>query len=718
MISSPTVASEPIPAESLDAVERSDQSQRIEFFESRIRPVLIEDCYECHSEDSDILQGGLRLDFADTTRNGGDSGTAIVPGDPDASLLVRAMKYEDSEMPPSGKLDARILHDFETWIRDGALDPRPTSEQIGSSDSRDKSGNGESADNQVDAATFWSFQSPVGSHQSIDQLIDGKLETAGLQRNGPASRQVLLRRLSFDLRGMPPSSMEMERFLNSKDPAATDRLIDQFLADPAFGEHWARLWLDVARYAEDQAHKVGDNDSLTYPNAYLYRDWVIEALANDLPYDEFIRLQLAADHYRPSSEDDHLALGFLGLGPKYYARNSPEVMADEWEDRVDTVTRGLLGLTVACARCHDHKYDPIPTSDYYAMAGVFASTEMFNRPINGEVKTKGDQSEKPQDGVHIVRDGQPKDLHVMIRGDVKRKGELAPRHFLTALSDDTPEPLNENSGRADLAEAIVDPQNPLTARVMVNRVWRRLMGQGLVETPSNFGKLGERPSHPELLDTLACRLMENGWSLKRLIREIVSSETYQQSSESNALAMKSDADNRLYWRMSPKRLSIEAYRDSILLVSGRLDESIGGRSIDPESADERRKTLYSEVSRMDLNSLLARFGFPDPNAHSAKRAEVTTPLQKLFLLNSPFIVKQAESLAEQCSADQSCGGDLTAKGQIIVLYQRLFARSPTGEELDLALEFVGGSESRSAPRSSLVQLAHMLLISNEMQFID
>ena len=262
-----------------------------------------------------------------------------------------------------------------------------------------------------------------------------------------------------------------------------------FLASPEHAEKWSRIYF--ARYAEDQAHKVGSNDSLTYPNAYRYRDWVIEAIANDMPYDRFIRLQLAADLIVPDQPQNHIALGFLGLGPKYYRRNSPEVMADEWEDRVDVVSRGLLGLTVACARCHDHKYDPIPTSDYYALAGVFASTEMFNRPLNDTVAVEGKgQAKKPQDADHLVRDGQPRDLHVMIRGDVSKEGDLAPRQFLTALSE-KPILVQNGSGRSDLAKAITAKSNPLTARVLVNRVWQQLMGRPLVGTPSNFGKLDQ-----------------------------------------------------------------------------------------------------------------------------------------------------------------------------------------------------------------------------------
>lgn len=680
----------------------------VAFFESRIRPVLIKHCYECHSDDAEIVQAGLQLDYSDTTRHGGDSGESIVPGDPKASLLISALRYEESEMPPAGKLDERIIRDFETWIEKGAIDPRDRQNAASGQPMQPADGFDWERERE-----FWAFQKPVATPTSIDDLVERKLVEVNLRRNPPADRRTLIRRLSFDLRGLPPTPSEVASYVHDRHPAATDRLIDRFLSDPAFGEHWARRWLDVARYAEDQAHKVGNNDSLTYPNAYRYRDWVIDAIASDMPYDEFIRLQLAADHVRPDDQDAHLALGFLGLGPKYYARNSPEVMADEWEDRVDTVSRGLLGLTVACARCHDHKYDPIPTSDYYALAGVFASTQMFNRPIDETVKTKKGQSEKPHDGVHIVRDGNPRDLHVMVRGDVKRKGDLAKRQFLTILSPNQPIPLNRGSGRADLAEAIVDPTNPLTARVMANRIWRQLMRQGIIETPSNFGKLGEPPSHRALLDNLAIRLIEQNWSIKRFIREIVRTETYRQSSLPNETAMRVDADNRLYWRMSPKRLSIEAYRDSVLKVAGNLDETVGGPSIQPDAPDENRKTLYSEISRMDLNSMLARFGFPDPNAHSAKRSDVTTPLQKLFLLNSPLMQKQAKSLAASLVATDGSISD-----QVALLYQKLFGRDPTPEEFELAEQFVSTGGSADEHMATWTQYAHMLLISNEMQFID
>ncbi|MEL6107140.1 MAG: PSD1 and planctomycete cytochrome C domain-containing protein, partial [Planctomycetota bacterium] len=519
------------------------------FFESRIRPVLIKHCYECHSETADVVQAGLRLDAANKMLAGGDSGPVIVPGDPDASMLIRSLKYEEIEMPPAGPLDKKIIRDFETWIEQGAFDPRADAEP-----------NEDAVVAEIDwneAREFWAFQPPkehplpethhrLESGNWIDRFVGARLESEGLKPNRAADRWTLIRRVTFDLTGLPPSAEEVDRFVVDQHPAAYERLVDRLLSSPGQGEHWTRLWLDVARYAEDQAHIVGNNDSLIYPNAYLYRDWAVDAFAGDMPYDEFIKMQLAADVIAPNDREAHLALGFLGLGPKYYRRGAPEVMADEWEDRIDTVTRGLLGLTVACARCHDHKYDPIETEDYYALAGVFAGTEMFNRPLNDSVKKKGKDAEKPQDAAHILREGNPRDLNVMLRGDVNRKGDVVPRRFLRALSSDEPRSLSRGSGRVDLAEAIVDTSNPLTARVIVNRVWRKLMGSGFVETPSNFGLLGEMPSHPQLLDTLAVRFMREGWSLKWLQREIVLSGTYRQSGVASTRAMDVDPANRLF----------------------------------------------------------------------------------------------------------------------------------------------------------------------------
>ncbi|MFK8114797.1 MAG: PSD1 and planctomycete cytochrome C domain-containing protein [Rubripirellula sp.] len=681
-----------------------------EFFERKIRPVLVQHCYECHGGDADLIQGGLRLDDPSAMIRGGDSGAAVTPGKPDKSLLLAAIRYDKFEMPPDGPLDERVVKDFETWIEMGAVDPREHDADLDTEIA--------ASIDWESAREFWAFQPPrtqeppsvvaTGWPQGrIDRFVLARLEHEGLTPNPTANKRTLIRRLSFDLIGLPPTINQVNAFLADERPSATERLVDSLLSSPQHAERWARLWLDVARYAEDQAHKVGSNDALTYPNAYAYRDWVINALASDIGYDEFVRLQLAADLVDPLDLDSHMALGFLGLGPKYYRRNSPEVMADEWEDRVDTVSRGLLGLTVACARCHDHKFDPIPTSDYYALAGVFAGTEMFNRPINESVEQKGGQAKKPQDAYHLVREGKPRDLNVMIRGDVQNQGPLAKRGFLTVVSQE-PVHFESGSGRLELAEAIIDRSNPLTARVIVNRVWHQLMGRPLVGTTSNFGALGEVPSHPNLLDDLSVRFMENGWSLKWLQRQIVLSAVYQQNSQLDASKAELDPTNRLLWRMPRRRLNVEGYRDAVLQVAGQLNPTVGGKSIQPDQPKNQRRTVYSEVSRMDLNPMLARFDFPDPNVHSAARYETTTPLQKLFLLNSPFLVHQADALADRV---KSYGGSHRSK--IEYAYQLLYARLPSALELELGEAFVEGAED-----NDWSEYAQALLISNEMFMVD
>ena len=689
----------------------------MELFETEIRPVLVEHCERCHSAGADSIKGGLRLDHRDGLLEGGDSGPAVVPGDLEGSTLIEALRYDSFvQMPPSGKLPDEVVAAFERWIAIGAPDPRVAE--------ADASTPAPGIDREA-TRDSWAFRTPTRqpppivsepdwSRSPIDRFVLAKLDDAGLRPNPEADRRTLARRLSFDLVGLPPSPRMVESFVTDERPEAVDRLVDRLLDSPRFGERWARPWLDLARYAEDQAHIVGDDTSLCYPNAYRYRDWVIEALNDDLPFDEFVRLQLAADLLTPEVEADDAALGFIGLGPKYYNRRSPEVMAEEWEDRVDVVSRGLLGLTVACARCHDHKFDPIPTEDYYALAGVFASTTMFNRPLGEAVETKKNgEAEEPEDALHVVRDESPKDLHIFIRGNIEQQGELAPRHFLSAFAAGEPTPLgdSESSGRADLARSIADPGNPLTARVFVNRVWGHLFGRPIVGTPSNYGKLGEPPTHPELLDDLAARFVDEGdWSLKWLVRELATSATYRQSSAITEEGRAIDPGNALIGRMNRKRLSVEGWRDAMLAASGRLDAAVGGPSIDPSNPDERRRTVYSRVSRLDLHPMLARFDFPDPNAHSSGRNRTTTPLQKLFLLNSPFYVQQAEALADRL--DREAGDDREA---ITLAYRLLFGRPPADEELRLGLEFLGAAGPDAASRSAYAQA---LLASNEFYIID
>jgi len=462
------------------------------------------------------------------------------------------------------------------------------------------------------------------------------------------------------------------------------------------------------RFADDQAHIVGSNEELFFPNSFLYRNWVIDALNRDMPFNQFIELQLAADLATPEDKDDDVALGLMGLGPKYYRRSSPEVIADEWEDRVDILSRGLLGLTVACARCHDHKYDPIGTADYYAIAGVFASVEMFNRPLDAdrETKNKG-EAKNPRDAMHILRETEPVDLAIMVRGDVNRKGPVVPKRFLTVLSSSEPEAFQNGSGRLELAKSITSPDNPLTARVFVNRVWAKMIGRPLVGTPSNFGKLGDTPSHPELLDDLAVRFTEHGWSLKWLCREIAMSATYRQTSQTNEPGLDADEENRLLWRMNRKRLSIEQLRDSMLAAAGKLDADVGGHSIDPSDPETRRRTIYSQVSRLKLNPMLALFDYPDPNVHSERRATTTTPTQKLFLLNSPFVVKTAAILTERLKEETDGNEELVEQAYLL-----LFSRKPTTDERQLGIEYLASADDQKK------KYVHALMVGNGMLFVD
>lgn len=561
------------------------------------------------------------------------------------------------------------------------------------------------------AQEFWSFRPIAPSppprweestpldNPRIDPFIRARLASEGLDPSPPADPRLLLRRVSFDLTGLPPDW----EALSDLD---FEEQVDYLLASPHFGERWARLWLDVARYAEDQAHIVGNNASLTYPNAYRYRDWVIAAMNRDLPYDDFLRQQLAADLIDSEDSEMHFALGFMGIGPKYYRRNDLAVMADEWEDRVDTLTRGVLGLTVACARCHDHFYDPIPTSDYYALAGVFASTEMFNRPASEDCEMASNgQAKKPEDAFHLVREAaEVRDLPVYDRGDVSSPGETVARGFLTVLGrGERATFTSENSGRLDLAEQIVSKENPLTARVWVNRVWGELLGRPLVTTTSNFGKLGERPSHPALLDDLSYRFMREGsWSLKWLIREIVVSSTYRQSSARIAANEQRDPENSLYWRSDRRRLPVEMWRDALLVAGGNLDRTQGGESFDASDPAAHRRTIYAHISRLQLDPLLSTFDFPDPNLHSPGRAETTTPIQKLFVMNHPLMVKQAEALAGRLPEDPA--------GAVEAAYRILFGRSPIETERKLGLTYLSQNDR--------VDYAQALLASNEFAWID
>ena len=588
-------------------------------------------------------------------------------------------------------------------------------------------GNAENkAEAQIDwarAREWWAFQSPTKAElpqinqaawpsRRIDHFVLAKLEAKKLSPSPAATKHTLARRLYLDLTGLPPTPEKMRAFLGDETDGAYEMLVEELMQRTAYGERLASMWLNKARYAEDQAHQVGGNTAFFYPNAFKYRKWVIDAFNNDLPYDDFIRKQLAADLEKDKSVTDLPALGFIGLGHKFYNRNRLTVKAEEWSEQVDTLTRAFLGLTVACAQCHDHKYDPVTQKDYYALAGVFASTDLVDRMEDGSEIKKDSEAHKKRIGtIHIVRDTKPKDLHVFLRGNTETKGDLVKRRFLKVLAQNEPKSFTQGSGRLELAEAIADPNNPLTARVIVNRVWSIFFGRGLVATPSNFGQLGSLPSHSELLDDLAVRFMENNWSIKWLVRELVLSSTYQQNSQIISRNELIDPANIYLWRMNRRRLSVEQWRDSILAVSNNLDRR-GGESLELSDAKNVRRTIYGRVSRKKLSDILIQFDYPDANVHSAKRSDTTTAIQKLFIINSSFMVEQAKGLAKRITGDSSAT-DLT---HIQSTYALLYNRQPTREETDLGLAFLRLPAEGELTRWE--QYSHALLAANEMMFVD
>jgi hypothetical protein len=762
-----------------------------DFFEAKIRPVLVERCNRCHSAGAKAPKGGLRLDTAAGLRKGGDSGAVIVPGQVAESPLIDAIEHAGgvAEMPPDSKLPDHVIADFRRWVEVGA--PLPEDKATASAPAR-------STIDLEQGRRYWSFlpaverplpevSDPDWSRNRVDPFVLRKLDERGMRPAPEADRRSLIRRVTFDLIGLSPTPEEVEAFLVDASTDAYERLVDRLLDSPRHGERWGRFWLDVARYAEDNPTSEATNKAPRNPHAY--RNWVIRALNDDLPFDEFVRRQLAADLMPGLPRSEHAALGFIGLAPVYHkepklsAEVTTAIVADEWDERVDTITRGFLGLTVACARCHDHKFDPIGTADYYALAGVLASTQLVERPLvavdpategslaslRAEIvdlearvgyarEQKGVAAKQNEDGSRYdrtiaeleprlkklkasktfdgptapaVRDaglwvdgsdpswttldfrpGASRDLPVFLRGNPANPGPIAPRRFPAVLSKGEPRGFGPGSGRKELADAIVGDAASLTGRVIVNRVWGWHFGRPLVATPSNFGKLGEAPTHPELLDDLTARFIAGGWSLKALHREIVLSSAYRQSSRSDALVRSTDPENKWLGRGNRRRLDVEAWRDAILQVTGNLDPTSGGPSGNLEDVGFRRRTVFGKVSRQRVADILRAFDFPDANRHGESRDATTTPLQQLYFLNSPFLLAHSASLANQMFDRQPSPGEFVEG-----LYRTVLLREPTAAEVDRSLRLVeaeGGVHSRE----SWAILAQALLIGNEFLFVD
>ena len=854
---------------------QSPGSVDADFFETKIRPLFAEKCYACHTE---ARMGGLQLDTREHFLKGGKSGPVAVPGDPDASLLVKALRYEaNPKMPPTAKLAAEQIASVEAWVKAGAVWPQDAKAALTSPPYKIT----------AEQRAFWSFEQVKAvpppdvkdanwARTEIDRFIAAKLEARGLHPVRRADRRTLVRRATYDLTGLPPTAEEVDTFEHDRSPDAFATVIDRLLASPRYGERWGRLWLDVARYSDDRLDSERDNP---YPASFRYRDWVIQAIQNDVPYDVFVKAQIAGDQL-PDHEKYEAGLGFYAL--------SPEMQ----DDRVDATTRAFLGLTVACAQCHDHKYDPIPTRDFYSLMGIFRNTDLREVPLapkqtvdvykeqnaliqkkerelkeyvaaqsaqlglilasetaryllasgqlSSEVtdttagavldqetlarwtkylaetakqhpflkdwyaataqderakaaaefqaqvlaviaeKTHVDDENHVRLGLDPTRDDlskanlvsldrakfglwedmlgdrgvlhygdsrkeeakidrflsgvwlghltdlraqlaalkkglppaypvlqtiadkeKPEEQHVWIRGDQNNPGDLAPPHFLTILSPAEPKPFQRGKERLELAEAIASPANPLTARVIVNRVWQQHFGYGLVRTPSNFGSQGDRPSHPELLDYLAGRFVREGWSLKKLHREIMLTAVYGLSDESSGRNYAEDPDNRLLWRYNRRHLDAESLRDSLLYISGKLDLQAGGPAVRLDKENNRR-TVYAYISRRQLDPMLALFDFPNPNSTSEQRLQTTVPLQKLFFMNSPFVIDQSAALSARVAANASSDDQ-----RITATYRFVLQRDPTPEERRLAHKFISGNAG------AWPEYTQVLLSSNE-----
>lgn len=732
----------------------------LQFFETRIRPILSEECYKCHSHQADRVKGKLMLDSRDGLLLGGESGPAIVPGNPDDSILIQAIRYtdEDFQMPPKdhgGKLSDQQIADLTEWVRRGAADPR-VPVMTASGKSYGGVGKAHWAFQPVKKPDLPGVKDPSWIRSPVDNFILSKLESVGLHPNPAADKRTLIRRVTFDLIGLPPTEAEIHRFLTDDSPDAYARVVDRLLASPQYGERWARYWLDVARYSDTKGD-APKRDDPRFPHAWTYRDYVIDAFNTDKPYNRFITEQLTADRIvaeaeakakakkqnPPVDQSVLAALGFLTLGNQFDGRRD-DVIADQ----IDVTTKAFLGLTVACARCHDHKFDPIPTKDYYSLYGVFANTieptrvvleptlatripktpELLDYLAKAEelqkkeaelrqqfAEMRKNRDRDPQKRRELVRaeglvqrqigdlemehPGAPAranavidvarshDYAVLVRGEPQNKGDIVPRRFLEALSPDpTHRPVwTKGSGRVDLAKAITDPKNPLTARVLVNRLWQEHFGVGFVNTPDDLGNMSSPPTNPALLDWLAATFVESGWSIKQLQRMIVLSSTYRETSAPEPAAIASDPDNKLLWRANLHRLDFEELYDSLLAIAGILDPTVGGKSVMPSSDSfGTRRSLYTYIDRRNPPELLTQFDFPNPDTPSGRRYDTTVPQQALFLMNSPLVVETARKLThrpEFFSLDRD-------EDRVASLYLAIFQRPPSKEEIQLGLRYV------------------------------
>ncbi len=753
--------------------------EALDFFEKKIRPVLAERCYSCHGAAAKKIKGGLRLDGRAEILQGGDSGPSAVPGAPEKSLLVKALRYSDPDlqMPPKEKLPGAVVDDFARWVVLGL--PWPSGEGAKAPAPR-REGREITAEDRA----YWAFRPvqrptpPAGAAHPVDAFLLAKLRAAGLSPAGPASREVLVRRATYDLTGLPPSAEEVDAFLKDPAPDAYEKLLDRILASPRYGEKWGRHWLDLVRYAETNGYER-DGDK---PNAWRYRDYVIRSFNEDKPYDRFLKEQLAGDEMEPRTPDAVIATGYYRLG----------LIDDEPADRdlakfdgldgiVSTTSQVMLGLTVGCARCHDHKKDPISQADYYRFLAFFhginatardgpaAETVLARddaghrameeklRPLEEELKRKPDEARRkalqksideirrhpPKDekALSVSETGRPPDTFVLRRGNPRVLGEKVEPGYPAVLGVPDPDlskaAKGKSSGRRSLlADWIVNPSNPLTSRVLANRLWQHHFGRGIAPTSSDFGRLGEPPTHPELLDWLASEVVARGWKLKDLHRLLMTSNAYRASSRDEAAALAKDPANELFWRFPMRRLTAEELRDSILAVNGTLNLKAGGPSVfpplpkevlatssTPKSAwgkstpeEAARRSVYIKVKRSLLVPLLSAHDVADTDSSCAVRFATTVPTQALTLLNSEFMGEQAALFARRL--EREAPGDVDAQVRLGLRYVTQRGASATevarGRRL---IDELCAKEGLDAPRA-LACFCLMALNLNEFVYLD
>ena len=707
-----------------------------DFFEARIRPVLADNCYKCHSAASEKVKGGLRLDTREGLLKGGETGPAIVPGNPEASLLIKAVRYADPDlqMPKAKKLEDDEIANLVAWVKMGAPDPRSATAAAKKwSDSKTNHW----AWQPVKRAPIPEPANPGWCQTPVDKFILAKLEENGFKPNPPADRRTLIRRATFDLIGLPPTPQEVRDFVDDPSPEAFAKVVDRLLASPHYGERWGRHWLDVARYSDTKGQPRRFFEDNLNPFAWTYRDYVIRSFNENKPYNQFILEQIAADRLPATARNptNLAALGFLTVGDHFQGMQN-----DVLNDRIDVVTKGFLGLTVTCARCHDHKFDPIPQKDYYSLRGIFDScVEPKTKPIIGPVSNtpayqdyyqQRQQLAQTESGIEASLPGLRRDKNkeafkqarrelqktehaigqlelthpaapmramgledaarshdspLFIRGEAGNRGEVVPRRFLQLLSPPNRPLYTEGSGRLELARDIASPNNPLTARVMINRLWQHHFGEGFVPTPDDFGTMSEPPSHPELLDYLALNFMTNGWNIKKIHRLILLSSVYQESCENNPRYAQTDPGNRLLWRANLRRLEYEPLRDSLLAIGGQLDPSVYGRPVDlRRQPDSSRRTVYDFVDRANLDDVLVNFDFATPDMVTGIRHQTTVPQQALFLMNSPLVLQ----LAKRIVAMPDFAAISSDEERLKFLYERIYQRPPSPEETALGLDFV------------------------------